>query len=281
MENSAVYLEKMFSFIREAGSIALKYMSESGSALKSDQSVITEADRAISGLCRRSLGEFLKDPAHVLIDEEDPRIGEYLDDSFLAKKKFIWALAPIDGTRLYAKGMPLFGISLGLMKDRQPWLCVVYFPVLNELFFCDGAHSYYVRNAFSTDEKRTPIVPVDEQISAKSLFFCNDTFFDRYRWNDKDFHIMIAACAVVNLCWSALGRGCGCFLRCHIWDFAGSWPIIRSAGYDLRAVESGKVLDKVDTAFFTKTPRPWQMKEFYLISSQRNYGVIKSKMDLL
>ncbi len=281
MENSAVYLEKMFTFIRGAGAVALKYMSESGPALKSDQSVITEADRAISRLCRQSLGEFLKDPAHVLIDEEDPRIGEYLDEKFLSQKKFIWALDPIDGTRLYAKGMPLFGISLGLMKDRQPWLGVVYFPVLNELFFCDGTKSWYVQNAFSADEKRTLIVPVDEQISAKSLFFCNDTFFDKYRWNDKDFHIMIAACAVINLCWSALGRGCGCFLRCHIWDFAGSWPIIRSAGYDLRTVEGGKVLDKVDTAFFTKIPKPWQMKEFYLISSQRNYGVIRSKMDPL
>ncbi len=281
MENSAVYLEKMFTFIRQAGALALKYMAASGPALKSDQSIITEADKAIARLCHQSLNGFLKDPAHVLIDEEDPRIGEYLDEDFLSKKKFIWALDPIDGTRLYANRMPLFGISLGLIKDRRPWLGVVYFPALNELFFCDGTKSYYVQHAFSVNEKRALIVPVDEKISAKSLFFCNDSFFDKYRWNDKDFHIMIAACAVVNLCWSALGRGCGCFLRCHIWDFAGSWPMIRAAGYDLRAVEGGKVLDKVDASFFTKTPRPWQMKEFYLISTQRNYGIIKSKMSPL
>ena len=60
---------------------------------------------------------------------------------------------------------------------------------------------------------------LDEELSARSLFFCNDTFFDKFYWNDKDFHIMIHACAVVNLCWPAIGRGIGCFLRCHLMGF--------------------------------------------------------------
>ena len=65
---------------------------------------------------------------------------------------------PIDGTRLYANRMPTFGISLGLLKDLKPWLGVVYFPVLKELFYCDGKEAYFVQNAFSPNQRRIKII---------------------------------------------------------------------------------------------------------------------------
>ena len=89
---------------------------------------------------------------------------------------------------------------------------------------------------------------------------------------------MINACAVVNLCWPAIGRGVGCFLRCHLWDFAGSWPIIRRAGIDLRRISDGKVLDSLEADLFNREPVSWHMKEYYLISSERNFQQILSKI---
>jgi len=273
-----IYLERMLSIVREAGDIALGLISKSDPGLKKDHSVITLADKAISRLARSKLSDFLQDPQHILIDEEDLTIVEYLDQKCLDRSVFIWALDPIDGTRLYANRMPLFGISIGLIKDLKPWLGVVYFPMLNELFYCDGAEAYFVQDAFGPKEHKTRIVPIDEELSARSLFFCNDTFFDKFYWNDKDFHIMIHACAVVNLCWPAIGRGMGCFLRCHLWDFAGSWPIIRRAGIDLRRISDGKVLDRLEADLFSRDPLSWHMKEYYLISSERNFQKILSKI---
>ena len=175
--------------------------------------------------------------------------------------------------------MPLFGISIGLIKELKPWLGVVYFPMLKELFYCDGNEAYFVQDAFGPQEKKTKIVPLDEELSARSLFFCNDKFFDKFYWNDRDFHIMIHACAVVNLCWPTIGRGMGCFLRCHLWDFAGSWPIIRKAGIDFRRISDGKVLDKVEAELFDHDPVSWHLKEYYLISSERNFPKILSKIN--
>jgi myo-inositol-1(or 4)-monophosphatase len=272
------YLKRMFDFANEAGKLSLEYISDSNPDLKADLSIITKSDKAISKLARESLSDLLRNPDHILIDEEDPGILDYLDQEKLNKTKFIWALDPIDGTRLYANRMPLYGVSLGLIKDLKPWLGVVYFPMLRELFFCDGVDAYFVKDAFTPNEKRTKIVPLDEKLSPKSLFFCNDGFFDKFHWSDKDFHIMIHACAVVNLCWPTVGRGVGSFLRCYIWDFAGSWPIIQKAGYDLRRVSDGKVLDRVDAELFMPKPTPWQMKEYYLTSSAENFLAIKSKI---
>ena len=278
MTSSGIYLERMLSLAREAGGIALDLISKSDPGLKKDHSVITLADKAISKLARSKLSDFLEDPKYILIDEEDPTIIEYLDQKRLERTSFIWALDPIDGTRLYANRMPLFGISIGLIKDLMPWLGVVYFPMLKELFYCDGTEAYFVQDVFGPNETKIRIVPIDEELSARSLFFCNDTFFDKFYWNDKDFHIMIHACAVVNLCWPTIGRGMGCFLRCHLWDFAGSWPIIRRAGIDLRRISDGKVLDRLEADLFSRDPLSWHMKEYYLISSERNYYEILSKI---
>jgi len=278
MDSSEIYLERMMSIAREAGTIALELIEHSDPGLKKDLSIITLADKAISKLTREKLCDFLQIPGHILIDEEDPGILEYLDQKRLDQSPFIWALDPIDGTRLYANRMPLFGISLGLIKDLKPWLGVVYFPMLKELFYCDGKESYFVKDAFGPREKKVRIVSQDEELSARSLFFCNDTFFDQFFWKSKDFHIMIHACAVINLCWPAIGRGIGCFLRCHLWDFAGSWPIIRQAGLDFRRVSDGQVLEKLEAGLFTREPLSWHLKEYYLISSGRNFQRITSKI---
>ena len=278
MSDSSLYLQRMIDFSRQAGALALDLVNHSEPGLKPDHSIITKADKAISALARQSLADFLNQPGHILIDEEDPKTIDYLNQSLLDKTPFIWAIDPIDGTRLYANRMPLFGVSLGLMKDLKPWLGVVYFPMLNELFYCDGTEAYFVQDAFMPNERKTKIVVVDQELSAKSLFFCNDTFFHNFYWDDKDFHIMIHACAVVNLCWPSIGRGVGCFLRCHLWDFAGSWPILRKAGFDLRRMSDGQVLDRVDASLFTRKSKAWHMKEYYLISSLRNYSAIKSKI---
>ena len=277
MTSSGIYIDRMLSFVREAGDIALDLMNNSDPGLKKDQTVITRADRAVSKLAREKLRDFLQSPGHMLVDEEEAGSVDYPDQERLDQTPFIWALDPIDGTRLYANRMPLFGISIGLIKDLKPWLGVVYFPKLKELFYCDGQEAYFVQDAFAPQERKIRIAPLDEEISARSLFFCNDTFFEKFYWNDKDFHIMIHACAVVNLCWPSVGRGMGCFLRCHLWDFAGSWPIIRRAGLDFRRITDGMVLDKVEAGLFHREPR-WHMKEYYLISSQRNFNQILSKI---
>lgn len=276
--NARFYLETIFALVYQAGELSLKYQGQSGASLKKDASVVTLADKAISRLCHEELADILKSPDHLLIDEEDPCREEYLDLKRLKKTRYIWAVDPIDGTRLYANGMPMYGISIGLIKDFKPWLGVVYFPVLKELFYCDGKNAYYVTQAFSDEQTRVKIKPVNEKLSPKSIFFCNDTFFNRFAWKDKDFHIMINACAVVNLCWPAIGRGVGCFLRCNLWDFAGSWPIIQKAGYQFRSVATGKVMDKVDISLYNAHPKPWELKEYYLISSKSNFAKIKSKI---
>ncbi len=276
--SAETYLNRMFDFVQKAGEIALRYRDDSDPGLKPDQTVITKADKEISGLCKMMLVDIIDGKEHILIDEEDPKVASYLDQCLLEQATYVWSVDPIDGTRLYANRMPTFGVSLGVLKDLKPWLGVVYFPVLNELFFSDGKYAYFVKDAFSDQAQKTLIVPIDEHVSPQSLFFCNDTFFRKYNWSDKDFHIMIHACAVVNLCWPAIGRGMGCFLKSSLWDFAGSWPIMKAAGMDFRRVSDGKLFDRIDASLFAGGKKHWELNDYYLVSSQRNFDIIRSKI---
>ena len=272
------YYKIIEDFVEEAGEIALDLMDDSQPAFKKDHPIITRADIAISQLAHKRLADLLKTPGHILIDEEDPAITRYFDQQLLNQTPYIWAVDPIDATRSYANRMPQFGVSIGLIKDLKPWLGAVYFPSLKELFYCDGDHSYFVQNAFNADEEKTIIKPVDQEITGQSVLLCNDGFFRRFGWDYKDCHVMIQACAAVELCWPVIGRGCGAVFRSSLWDFAGSWPIIRSAGLELRSIESGKALERLALGTFADDAHTWKLKEYHILSSERNYPILKNKI---
>lgn len=278
MDQTQEYLALLKEIAFDAGKIASDFLNNSHPTYKSDRSIITDADKAVSKLVHERLKDVLRQPEHILIEEEDPHLEKNFNQKTLDQKRYIWAIDPIDGSRTYANRMPLFGISLGLIRDLKPWLSVVYFPILKEMFYADGQGAFFVQNAFTENEKKTPITPIDQEIVGYSIFFVHDTFFKRNTWDFSECHVQIQSCAVVELCWPSIGRGCGTILRSSLWDFAGSWPIYQAAGLELRNFESGKVLSKLDMSLFATDRTPWKLKDFYLLSSERNYPIIKSKI---
>lgn len=273
------YLDCLMAIAAKGGKIAMELLDDSKPSFKTDLSILTKADLAISALAQRQLKPYLKTEQHILIDEEDKEHNNYFDQSLLESKRYIWVIDPIDGTRNFANRLPTWGISIGLLKDLKPWLGVVYFPMLNELFYCDGRQSYFVKNAFSKKEKAAKIKPVDPQINRQSIFFATDSYFKYFEWDYSFCTVMVLSCAVTDLCWPAIGRGCGNIFRSNLWDFAGSWPIAQSAGLQLRNFYTGKILDRVDTGVFEgRGDRTWKLKDFHILSSERNFSIIQNRI---
>lgn len=267
--------QRLLELTKEAGELSLTLFNKTKAELKKDRSVITEADRAISQLVKARLLDLTCQNQHILIDEEDPRHADYLNQSLLDKVEYIWAVDPIDGTRPFANGMPHYGVSISLIRNLQPWLGAVYFPVLNELFFCDGQKSYFIKEPFTEHEVKEEIIPIDEDINLYSIFLCSESFYKEFDWKTNDCHVIIPACAVVDLCWPAIGRACGCLLRSNLWDFAGSWPIFQSAGLELRNFETGEPLKRLNVNNFHGKEKPWKLKEYHILSSEKNFPILK------
>lgn len=271
------FLKRMFAMAKEGGKIALELLLDSTPSLKPDHSVLTKADMAVSFYVKNSLKDLLATKEHLLIDEEDPVNSQYFDQSMLESYPYLWVVDPIDGTRSFSNRMPMFAISIGVLRNLAPWLGVVYFPFFKECFFSDGEESYFVENAFTEEERHFKITSVDQQITRQSIFFGNDAFLKRFEWDSRLCPMMMCSCAAIDLCWPAIGRGCGAFFSSSLWDFAGSWPVFLSAGLHLRSHQTGKILDCIDVRTFKgEGARMWKLKECHILSTERNFSIIKS-----
>lgn len=89
---------------------------------KGDASPVTEADRAAERAIRALLAERL--PGHGVIGEEY--------GSADAGAEWVWVLDPIDGTRAFVTGRPLFGTLIGLLHRGRPVLGLMDQPVTGE-----------------------------------------------------------------------------------------------------------------------------------------------------
>ncbi|KIC38439.1 inositol monophosphatase [Ruegeria sp. ANG-R] len=94
-----------------------------GVEFKADESPVTQADKGVEAVVRQYLAD--KFPDDGIFGEEQGFEG--LD------RQNVWIVDPIDGTRSFLSGHPLFGFLLGYLTDGVPRLGVIGMPALNEV----------------------------------------------------------------------------------------------------------------------------------------------------
>lgn len=93
---------------------------------KSDASPVTAADRGAERIIREMIGA--KFPQDAILGEEE---GGALD----ADDR--WVIDPIDGTKSFVSGVPLYATLIGYEQAGQPILGVCYFPALDEMLYAE------------------------------------------------------------------------------------------------------------------------------------------------
>ncbi len=89
---------------------------------KPDQTPVTIADREAEAAMRRMIADVF--PDHGIIGEEEGPVR--------ADAEWVWTLDPVDGTKAFISGKPLFGTLIGLARRGRPQLGIIDQPVLNE-----------------------------------------------------------------------------------------------------------------------------------------------------
>lgn len=117
------YLAFAMELTEEAGKKTLSYFRRSLDVdRKADQSPVTIADRETERFIRESLHE--RYPEHRIVGEEH---GELNPDGSLT-----WIVDPIDGTKSFIRGVPLYTVLLALVEDDEPLLGVIHCPPQSE-----------------------------------------------------------------------------------------------------------------------------------------------------
>jgi histidinol phosphatase-like enzyme (inositol monophosphatase family) len=159
----AARLEVALSASREAGQLTLRYFSRGDLAveLKADDSPVTIADREAEQLLRDRIGAAFPDDA-ILGEEFPERAGT---------SGFRWIVDPIDGTKSFIHGVPLYGTLVGVEYAGRSVVGVINISALGELVYASrGNGAWYVRGGAA---------PVRAQVSgnarlADSLFCSSD-----------------------------------------------------------------------------------------------------------
>ncbi len=97
---------------------------------------VTAADRAAEAAMRKLIGD--RYPGHGIVGEE---YGAERPEA-----EFVWVLDPIDGTRSFINGLPLWGTLIGLLRDGKPVLGMMAQPFTGERFGGDGGKAWFSRN---------------------------------------------------------------------------------------------------------------------------------------
>ena len=91
---------------------------------KSDNTPVTCADREAEQAIRERIGRFF--PDHSILGEET---GEHRRGN----PDYKWVIDPIDGTKSFIHGVPMYGVLIGVEVRGRPSVGVVYLPATDEL----------------------------------------------------------------------------------------------------------------------------------------------------
>jgi len=101
---------------------------------------VTEADRGAEAAIRQLIAA--RYPEHGVIGEE---YGEDRPDA-----EFVWVLDPIDGTRAFISGLPLWTTLIGLRHEGRPVLGAIGQPYLGEIFIGSAGGSRLIARGQTT-----------------------------------------------------------------------------------------------------------------------------------
>jgi myo-inositol-1(or 4)-monophosphatase len=122
--NPRPYLDFATQTAYEAGRLTLGYFGTGAARpeLKADDTPVTVADREAEKLMRGRIEA--RYPKHAILGEE---YGETTGSDHR------WILDPIDGTKSFVRGVPLYGVLIGLEIDGVCEVGAAYFPAIDEM----------------------------------------------------------------------------------------------------------------------------------------------------
>ncbi|MFM1905193.1 MAG: hypothetical protein RLZZ440_3093 [Planctomycetota bacterium] len=156
---------------RAAAQETLRWFGDPALAVerKADRSPVTAADRAAEGILRREL--LAAFPADAFLGEET--------GATVGTSGYEWIVDPIDGTKSFIHGVPLYATLVGCRHGGRGVLGVIAMPALDELAYARvGGGAWHARGSAVPAPAR---VSLQTQL-AESLV-CSSDFVDFGRWS--------------------------------------------------------------------------------------------------
>jgi fructose-1,6-bisphosphatase/inositol monophosphatase family enzyme len=249
-------LEFLCEILKQSGRIALEMRSGLGQAeakgmvtpyeVKIDETPVTAVDHRVEAYLIEQITN--RYPGHAILTEESgmhsgwtPSAGSEgrmpsAPTNELANE-FTWVIDPIDGTRSFANGLPIWGVSVGVLRGRVPWAGGFFMPMTNELFWGTPAQAFY-------NQRRLPRLNWTETENALTFLAVPSNFHMHFKVSYPRIRSLGSTAA--HLAYVMSGSAVAALTRTvSLWDLAGILPLLMATGVNL-AYLSGQPFEPGD-----------------------------------
>lgn len=238
---------------QKGGEVLSKYFEMVGleRELKDDTSFVTKADAEAEEVIVRTIRDAY--PNHGFLGEEGSNAN--------ADAEYVWVIDPLDGTKNFVNGIPIFAISIALLKGDVVVAAVVYNPITHSVYTAEKGHGTTYNGTPVTVSKQEAHLGVvtfgpgqKDKETLNTLFTGSEKFFKSKRY---------LGCTALELGYVARGgtEGFVC-IGLKTWDYAAGALLITEAGGTIT----------------TWKGEPWRLEENYFIASN---GVAHDAMKAL
>ncbi len=217
---------------------------------KQDGTLVTDVDRQIEGYLYKQISQYY--PEHQILAEEGTRLRN--------NSEYLWTIDPIDGTRAYASGLPIWGISLGILRREEPHAGLFFMPTTGELYTGIGEKAFFNDRLLlppDTVDIQNPLAFLAVPSNAHRLF---EISFGRLR---------SLGSSTAHLIYVARGAALAALTRpLYIWDVAPVMPLLKATGIALTCL-SGREFELRQLLDGSPSPEPLIAAPAHLVKDIR------------
>ncbi|MBU6303372.1 MAG: inositol monophosphatase family protein [Verrucomicrobia bacterium] len=208
----------------EAGRLTLAtFETAHDTEYKADSSPVTVADRAAEQFIRHRIESAF--PGHAIL-------GEEFGDSAEAPSSHRWIIDPIDGTKSFICGVPIYAVLLALEIEGEAVVGVAHFPALDEMISAASGQGCFRNGRACRVSQKAPLSKAILAHADTSSFArqgaARGAAWDRLRaatyynagWCDAYGYALVATGRVEIMLDPVM----------NLWDCAPLLPIVREAG---------------------------------------------------
>ncbi len=200
---------------------------------KTPSDFVTEVDKRSEEAILNFLAKHFPHDA-VVAEESGARSGS---------SSYRWYIDPLDGTKNYMHGFPIFSVSIGVAKEDELVAGVVYLPVLNELFSAEKGKGAFLNGR---PIRVSQVSDWHRVLLATGFPHNNRELLDAYLRSFHELFSRVSAVrrvgsAAADLAYLACGRFDGFWeLKLNRYDIAAGIVLIREAGGRISDVAGGE-----------------------------------------
>jgi fructose-1,6-bisphosphatase/inositol monophosphatase family enzyme len=222
-DHNEIDLEFLHGCLKEAGQIALAKRGQvaaiMSATIKDDHTPVTEVDKQVETLLIDKISA--RYPGHRILSEES---GLYQSG-----ETYTWVIDPIDGTRAYATGLPIWGVCVGVLRGEEPVMGGFYLPATGELY--SGTRQQALYNGH-------PIPPVEQVDLENPLFFLAVPSGFHLHFETSYPRVRSLGSTAAQLAYATTGAAVGALNSdFNLWDIAGVLPMMYAAGVELYTLD--------------------------------------------